>query len=111
MRGYRVTFAVSAALIAVPLRAAPPEISATDAGDGTVLTDARGMTLYRFDMDKQPGKSACTGDCAKAWPPLLASADAKPGPGFSLIIRDDGTTQWAHDGKPPLSLCVRRDSG
>ena len=45
------------------------------AGVGTVLTTASGLTLYRFTEDK-PGTSACTGACAKVWPPLLASKGA-----------------------------------
>jgi predicted lipoprotein with Yx(FWY)xxD motif len=44
-------------------------------GVGTVLTTASGLTLYRFTEDK-PGKSVCTGACAKIWPPLLASKGA-----------------------------------
>jgi predicted lipoprotein with Yx(FWY)xxD motif len=100
MRAYFAAFGLIAALGVRPLFAAPLEISASDVGDGQILTDARGMTLYRFDMDKQAGKSACTGDCAKAWPPLPASQDAKPSPGFSVIVRDDGVSQWVHNGKP-----------
>ena len=44
-------------------------------GVGTVLTTASGLTLYRFTEDT-PGTSACTGACAKIWPPLLASKGA-----------------------------------
>ncbi len=39
--------------------------------------DAHGMTLYTFDKDDQPGKSACAGDCATAWPALAAPADCQ----------------------------------
>jgi len=95
-----VLAALAVAIGGTTFAAAPAELSVRDAGDGTVLTDARGMTLYRFDMDKEPGKSACVGDCAKAWPPLLAGPDAKPIQGWSLVVRDDGARQWAHDGKP-----------
>jgi predicted lipoprotein with Yx(FWY)xxD motif len=45
------------------------------AGVGTVLTTASGLTLYRF-TDDAPGKSMCTGACAKIWPPLLAAKGA-----------------------------------
>ena len=45
------------------------------AGVGTVLTTGSGLTLYRF-TDDPPGKSTCTGACAKIWPPLLASKGA-----------------------------------
>ena len=70
------------------------------AKDG-ILVDKAGMTLYTFDKDQaNSGKSACNGGCAKAWPPLTAQPDAKPEGKLSVITRDDGTKQWAHDGKP-----------
>lgn len=67
---------------------------------GNVLTDAKGMTLYTFDRDASPGKSACNGPCATNWPPLMAAADAKPMGDWSIITRDDGGKQWAYKGKP-----------
>jgi len=36
----------------------------------TTLTDARGFVLY-FYVPDTPTQSACTGDCATDWPPLL----------------------------------------
>jgi predicted lipoprotein with Yx(FWY)xxD motif len=66
---------------------------------GKMLTDAKGMTLYTFDKDSGM-KSACNGDCAKAWPPLMASASDKKVGEFTIITRDDGGMQWAHEGKP-----------
>ena len=43
----------------------------------TILTDSKGMTLYYFTKDKA-NTSACTGGCASAWPPLLATGSAAP---------------------------------
>jgi predicted lipoprotein with Yx(FWY)xxD motif len=80
--------------------AAPSEVTQRNVGDGIILADAKGMTLYRFDMDKESGKSACADACAKAWPPLIASAGAKPAAPWSLLSRGDGSRQWAYDGKP-----------
>jgi predicted lipoprotein with Yx(FWY)xxD motif len=68
------------------------------AADGT-MTDAKGMTLYTFDNDTG-GKSMCNGPCATNWPPLIAGADAKPMGKMTIITRDDGTKQWALNGKP-----------
>jgi predicted lipoprotein with Yx(FWY)xxD motif len=66
-----------------------------------VMVNAAGMTLYTFDKDPVgAGKSVCNGPCAKNWPPLMAGPDAKGRGEFSVVSRDDGTKQWAHDGKP-----------
>jgi predicted lipoprotein with Yx(FWY)xxD motif len=64
-----------------------------------VLTGSNGMTLYTFDRDAA-GKSACNGQCAANWPPLSADADAKPSGDYTIIVRDDGSRQWAYKGKP-----------
>jgi len=58
-----------------------------------------GFSLYVFDND-EPGKSNCNADCAVAWPPLYADAAANAMPPYSLITRDDGTTQWAINDEP-----------
>lgn len=80
--------------------AAPAGITTRNVGDGWIFGDARGMTLYVNDRDKQPGKSACIAECAREWLPALASADAKPVGDWSVIMRDDGVKQWAFGGKP-----------
>lgn len=42
-------------------------------GMGAVVTDDKGMTLYRYEMDQaSPSNSMCTGDCAKTWMPVMA---------------------------------------
>ncbi len=63
------------------------------------LVGANGMTLYTFDRDTAgSGKSVCNGPCATNWPPLTASTS--PGGDYSLVTRDDGSTQLAYKGKP-----------
>lgn len=66
---------------------------------GDVLTNAEGMTLYSFDKDSN-GMSACTGQCAVNWPPFMAGTHAKAMDEWTLIKREDGSMQWAYDGKP-----------
>ena len=66
---------------------------------GGMMVDHKGMTVYTFDKDKG-GKSMCTGECATMWPPMMAPAGAKAEGKFTPIKRDDGTMQWAYDGKP-----------
>jgi len=65
-----------------------------------VLADSKGMTLYTFDKDATPGKSACNGQCAQNWPPLAAKANVKPMGDWTVVTRDDGSKQWAYKGKP-----------
>ncbi len=68
---------------------------------GNYLVDQKGMTLYIFDKDKEAGKSACNGGCAKLWPPFAPEAgQAKATEPLSIITRDDGTKQYAYKGKP-----------
>jgi predicted lipoprotein with Yx(FWY)xxD motif len=78
----------------------PAGVQSRKLDNGTmVLADAKGMTLYTFEKDAA-GKSACSGNCAKNWPPLAAAADAKPMGDWTIITRDDGSRQWAYKGKP-----------
>jgi predicted lipoprotein with Yx(FWY)xxD motif len=71
----------------------------------TVYADGNGKTLYTFDKDTTPGKSACTDEqCAKAWPAMAAPADAQAFGEWSVITRDDGSKQWALKGKPLYSF-------
>jgi predicted lipoprotein with Yx(FWY)xxD motif len=71
----------------------------------TVYATGDGKTLYTFDKDTTPGKSACaTDECIKAWPAAVAPADAKPSGQWSVITRDDGSKQWAVKGKPLYSF-------
>jgi predicted lipoprotein with Yx(FWY)xxD motif len=78
--------------------AAPAKIA--DTAKGKTLVDAGGMTLYTFDRDTTPGKSACNGKCTSNWPPFTAAADAETAGDWTVIGRDDGSKQWAYKGKP-----------
>ena len=99
------TFAASAVLtLSLILGLASSAASAqalktADTPKGKTFVDAKGMTLYTFDKDSG-GKSMCNGPCADAWPPLLASEDAKPEGSMTIVVRDDGKKMWAYKGKP-----------
>jgi len=67
---------------------------------GDVFVDHRGMTLYTFDGDATPGKSACAGVCEKVWLALKAAELAKPVGEWTVVIHDDGSRQWAYKGNP-----------
>ncbi|HTI19318.1 MAG TPA: hypothetical protein VL598_16855 [Trinickia sp.] len=74
--------------------AEPPKVS------NGMFVDEYGMTLYTFDKDTVPGKSACTGPCAAIWPPALAEANDQASGDWSFVPRDDGRNQWAYKGHP-----------
>jgi predicted lipoprotein with Yx(FWY)xxD motif len=82
----------------------PANIGVRSTSLGKVLVNGKRVTLYLFMKDKN-GKSACSGACAKAWPPVLTkgrptasggAASAKLG----TTKRTDGTTQVTYNGHP-----------
>jgi predicted lipoprotein with Yx(FWY)xxD motif len=70
-------------------------------GGVTVLTNAKGFTLYSFAPDTAT-TSKCNGACATYWPPVKGPATAGPGVTGTLttIKRSDGSMQAAYDGHP-----------
>jgi predicted lipoprotein with Yx(FWY)xxD motif len=70
-------------------------------GGATVLTNARGFTLYFFAPDT-PATSRCYGSCAVYWPPVTGAAAAGPGlPGrVGAITRTGGSRQLTYNGHP-----------
>jgi predicted lipoprotein with Yx(FWY)xxD motif len=70
-------------------------------GSATVLTNAKGFTLYSFVPDTAT-KSNCNGSCAQIWPPVKGPATAGPGVTGKLtsITRSDGSAQAAYNGHP-----------
>jgi predicted lipoprotein with Yx(FWY)xxD motif len=94
---FTLSFGVAQAQSPAPL---PPGVKVVKSPTASMLTAPNGLTLYVYDADTTPGKSACNGPCATNWPPLTATADAKPVGAFTVIVRDDGTPQWAAAGKP-----------
>jgi predicted lipoprotein with Yx(FWY)xxD motif len=71
---------------------------------GRILVTSNGRTLYLFEKDRN-GKSACSGQCAVFWPPLITSG--KPivtgGARASLIgttRRADGRLQVTYNHHP-----------
>ena len=74
---------------------------------GTVVTDAEGRTLYRFNQDgTDPSVSNCAGDCAAKWPPALVfdradvELDGVDQKLVGTITRADGSTQLTLAGSP-----------
>ncbi|MCL4486705.1 MAG: hypothetical protein M1570_01065 [Chloroflexi bacterium] len=72
---------------------------------GTLLTDARGMTLYTYSQDT-PDTSDCLGDCAKKWLPLTVPQGVTPtsvqplAGNIGVFERGDGTYQVLYNDAP-----------
>jgi predicted lipoprotein with Yx(FWY)xxD motif len=70
---------------------------------GAILVNAQGRSLYLFEKDKN-GKSACSGACAKAWPPLMTTGKPSAAGGVNAKLlgttkRSNGT-QVTYNGHP-----------
>jgi predicted lipoprotein with Yx(FWY)xxD motif len=79
-------------------------VGAAKSSLGSILVDSTGRTLYLFKADVG-AKSACTGACAKAWPPLLATGTPSAGTGLTAskigtITRSGGQQQVTYNGHP-----------
>ena len=68
-------------------------------GSATVLTNAKGRTLYWFVPDTST-KSNCNGSCAKFWPPVKGPVTGSVKGTFGTIKRSDGSTQATWNGHP-----------
>jgi predicted lipoprotein with Yx(FWY)xxD motif len=67
-----------------------------------ILTTPQGMTLYYFTPDTA-AKAACTGACAKAWPPLVSTSSGTPLGDSSLagplsVLNDANGNQVQYNG-------------
>ena len=83
-----------------PAAAAGGGLKTATIGGATVLTNAKGFTLYSFAPDT-PAKSNCNGACAQNWPPVPGPATASGVTGtFGTIKRSDGSTEATFDGHP-----------
>ena len=76
-------------------------LKTTTIGGTTVLTNAKGFTLYSFAPDT-PTASKCYGSCAVYWPPVTGTPAAGQGlPGkVTTITRTDGSHQLTYNGHP-----------
>jgi predicted lipoprotein with Yx(FWY)xxD motif len=77
-------------------------VASTDLGK--ILVDSKARTVYLFKGDSG-SMSACTGACAAAWPPLVASGTPTAGDGAKSALlattkRPDGASQLLYHGHP-----------
>jgi predicted lipoprotein with Yx(FWY)xxD motif len=83
---------------------APATVGVSNGGLGSILVNSTGRTLYLFKADVG-ATSACSGACAAAWPPLLATGKPTAGTGLTAsklgtISRSGGTRQVTYNGHP-----------
>jgi predicted lipoprotein with Yx(FWY)xxD motif/plastocyanin len=82
---------------------------------GTILADAKGMTVYLFTNDTKQNESTCYNQCAKFWPPVTATGDVSLASGIDGTLttfdRADGTKQVAYNGIPLYYFAQDKDPG
>jgi predicted lipoprotein with Yx(FWY)xxD motif len=84
-----------------PAAAGSSALKTAKIGGATVLTNAKGFTLYWFVPDTAT-TSKCNGSCAAFWPPVKGPATAGAGVTGKLatITRADGSAQATYNGHP-----------
>ncbi len=99
--GSSSTSSGSGAASGAPAGSSSGSLTTTKIGSATVLTNAKGFTLYTFAADT-PGKSNCNGSCAQFWPPQKGPVSEMAGVSgtFGTITRSDGTMQETWNGHP-----------
>jgi predicted lipoprotein with Yx(FWY)xxD motif len=86
----------------------PPVVRVKDDRFGFILQSTNKLPLYYWNREKAAGgKIRCTGECARAWPPLIVksrSAVRTRIPNvkgkFGVVRRPDGRLQVTHRGLP-----------
>jgi predicted lipoprotein with Yx(FWY)xxD motif len=79
--------------------------TASSSAAGSIVVDAKGMSLYFFTKDtKDSGTSACTGSCLVQWPPLTTTSGTPTAEGVTgklgTITAPDGKKQVTLNGMP-----------
>ena len=82
---------------------------------GRVLVNSRGHTLYLFAKDRK-NKSACSGSCAKFWPPLLIRGKPTAGSGVRPSLlgttrRSNGSLQVTYNKHPLYTFALDKQAG
>jgi len=102
--GFLVFLALAAAAPAVAQTLRAPAVTVKESSFGRILFDGRGYVLYAFTLDSRD-KSACSGACARAWPPYIVKSRPRAGAGAAarrvgIAKRADGSLQATYAGRP-----------
>jgi predicted lipoprotein with Yx(FWY)xxD motif len=82
---------------------------------GRVIVKSNGHTLYMFGKDRN-GKSACSGQCATFWPPLITSGKPRVTSGARAALigttrRTDGRLQVTYNHHPLYTFAKDTKAG
>jgi len=82
---------------------------------GLILVNSRGHTLYLFRKDRND-KSACSGSCARFWPPLLSQGKPTAAPGVKPSLlgttrRSNGSLQVTYNKHPLYAYSLDKQAG
>lgn len=96
--------------------AASTDLATAETSLGTVVVDGKGMTAYYFLKDtKGSGASACSGDCAAAWPAITTENATPTVTGVTgevgTITGTDGKLQVTIDGRPIYTFAQDKAPG
>ena len=94
---------------------AAASVSVADSPLGPLLVDGSGRTLYLFEKDRN-GKSACSGQCAVFWPPLITSGKPRVTGGAKASLIDtmrraDGRLQVTYNHHPLYTFVKDKKAG
>ena len=91
-----------------------PRIVTRIVGPGVVWASFA-ATLYLFAKDRK-GKSACSGSCAKFWPPLVSHGKPTAGAGVKASLlgttrRSNGSFQVTYNKHPLYTFALDKQAG
>jgi predicted lipoprotein with Yx(FWY)xxD motif len=104
MRPVFVLFALLLVVASATAASPRPSVAVEHSRFGEILFDGRGYVLYGFTRDPR-SKSACSGACARAWPPYIVKSQPHAGAGVAgnrvgTTRRRDGCVQVTYAGRP-----------
>jgi len=105
----------SAVAASAPTRIAAARLGVASTPLGRVVVDSKGRSLYLFEKDRNR-RSACYGQCATFWPPLLTHGKPVARAGARQILlgttrRANGSQQVTYAGHPLYRFVQDRKPG
>ena len=110
-----VTTAFAAVASAASMSGGGAMVKTHSSSLGKILVDAKGRTLYLFEKDKRD-RSACSGQCATFWPPVMTKGKPVAGAGVKASLlgttrRSNGRMQVTYAGHPLYRFALDTSAG